>query len=104
MTRFAAASAALAVALLSAGAASASDYRVAYGDLDLASTTGAARFDLRVGRAARAACATGARLTDARCRDAFRAETMRLLPEARREDYARARDSRIVVRAPVDPR
>ncbi len=102
MIRFAA-SAALAVTLLSAGAASAADYRVAYGDLDLGSSAGAARFDLRVGRASRAACASGARLADARCRVAFRAETMRLLPEAHREDYARARAHGIVVRTPLDP-
>ncbi len=102
MIRFAAATAAIAVAVLSAGVASASEYRVAFGDLDLASSEGAARFDLRVGRAARAACATGSPLVDARCRSEFRAEATRLLPDGRREDYARARGGRIIVRIPAD--
>lgn len=102
MIRFAAATAAIAAAVLSAGAASASEYRVAYGDLDLSSSEGAARFDLRVGRAARAACATGSPLVDAQCRSQFRAEATRLLPDDRREDYARARGDRFVVRTPTD--
>lgn len=102
MIRFAAVTSAMAVAVLSAGAASASDYRVAFGDLDLATSEGAARFDLRVGRAARAACGTGSPLLDAACRTRFRAEPMRLLPDGRREDYARARAGRIVVRTSID--
>ena len=102
MNRFAAASAAVAVAVFSAGAVSASDYRIAFGDLDLGSDQGAARFDRRVDRAARAACLTGSPLDAARCRTAFRAESISLLPDAHRQDYARARSSRIVVRTPVD--
>ncbi|WP_428151542.1 UrcA family protein [Brevundimonas sp.] len=102
MIRFAAATAAIAVAVLSAGAATASEYRVAFGDLDLASSEGAARFDLRVDRAARAACATGSPLADSRCRTAFRSETMRLLPRTQSEDYARARSGPVVARTPVD--
>ncbi|WP_309628612.1 UrcA family protein [Brevundimonas sp.] len=102
MIRFVAATAAIAVAVLSAGAASASEFRVAYGDLDLASSEGAARFDLRVGRAARAACATGSPLADARCQGQFRAEATRLLPDGPRAEYARARGGRIVVRTPTD--
>ncbi|WP_298159314.1 UrcA family protein [Brevundimonas sp.] len=102
MIRIAAVTAAMAVAVLSAGAASASDYRVGFGDLDLATSEGAARFDRRVGRAARAACQTGSPLLEVRCRARFRSEAMRLLPDGRREDYARARGDRIVVRTPTD--
>lgn len=102
MIRFAAATAAIAVAVLSAGAASASEYRIAYGDLDLASSEGAARFNFRVGRAARAACATGSPLVDARCRSQFRAEATRLLPDGPRAEYARAQGGRTIVRTPTD--
>lgn len=104
MIRFAAATAAISVAVLSAGVASASEYRVAFGDLDLASREGAARFDLRVGRAARAACVSGSPLVDARCRSDFRAEATRLLPDGQRADYARARGDRFVVRTPTNQR
>lgn len=102
MNRLAAASAALAAAVLSAGAASASDYRIAFGDLDLGSAHGAARFEQRVDRFARAACETGAPLPDAQCVRRFRVEAMRQLPESLRQDYARARSARIVVRTPTD--
>lgn len=102
MIRLAAATAALAVAVLSAGAASASDYRLAFRDLDLGSARDAARFDIRVDRAARAACASASPLAAARCRRDFQSEVMRLLPEAHREDYARARGDRTVARTPVD--
>ena len=96
MIRLAAATAALAVTVLSAGAASASDYRLAFGDLDLGSARDAAD------RAARAACASGSPLSAARCRRDFQSEVMRLLPQAHREDYARTRTERIVARAPDD--
>ncbi len=99
MNRLAAASAAVAVAILSAGAASASDYRVQIGDLDFATTQGAATFDRRVRNVAQSACA-GSTLQQARCRADFRTEALRLLPRAHRDDYARARGDRIVVRTP----
>lgn len=104
MIRFAAASAAVAVAILSAGAASASDYRIAIGDLDLATAQGARAFDLRVRGMANTACISGSILDQARCRGAFREEALRQLPDARREDYARARSSRIAARTPTDVR
>ena len=94
MKAFAAAST-LALALVSAGAASAQDYRIAYGDLDLATSQGAARFDRRVSRAARGACQTGAPLADAQCTARFRAEALDGLPTAHRQDYARARGDRV---------
>ena len=92
MIRFAAVSAAVAVAVLSASAAAASDYRVAFGDLDLGSPAGASQFDRRLARAARSACATGSRTAEAECRAAFRSEVLGLLPAVRLQDYARARD------------
>ncbi len=87
--------------LLSAGAASAQDYRIVIGDLDLGSLAGAAAFDARVRDAADRACRFGAPLPDAACRARFRAEAMRQLPAARRDDYARARSSRVLAMVPV---
>lgn len=84
------------VALTCAGAAVAQDYPVAYGDLDLGTVEGARRFDQRVNDAARQACRLGAPLPDAQCMGRFRVEARRLLPESRRQDYARARSSRVV--------
>ncbi len=92
---------ALAALALSAGAASARDYRIAFGDLDLASVSGADAFDARVNRAARRACRASAPLTVHQCRDRFRAEAMRLLPGVHREDSARARGGRILAAVPV---
>ena len=87
--------------LLSAGAASAQDYRIVIRDLDLGSVAGAAQFDARVDEAADRACNLGAPMPDARCVRRFRAEAMRLLPAARRDDYARARSSRVMAMVPV---
>ncbi|WGM29807.1 UrcA family protein [Brevundimonas sp. NIBR11] len=99
MIRFAAASAALAVAILSAGAASAaSSYRIAIGDLDLSTPRGAATFDRRIRGLAETACLSGGPLDQARCRTDFRREAFNQLPQAYRDDYARARSSRVVVR------
>lgn len=92
---------ALAALALSAGAASAQDYRIAFGDLDLGSVAGADAFDARVNTAARRACRSGAPLSDYQCRVRFRAEAMRLLPGIRRDDYARARGGRILAAVPV---
>ncbi|MGV3578804.1 UrcA family protein [Brevundimonas sp.] len=102
MNRFAAASAAVAVALLSAGTASASEYRIRIGDLDLSTPQGASAFDRRVIGVANTACVAGTPLDQARCRRDFRIEALERLPVAHREDYARARDVRIVVRTPAD--
>ena len=93
-----AATAALAAAVLSAGAASASEYRVAIRDLDLGSIAGAARFDQRVERAAERACRSGAPLPEAKCVRRFRVEVMRQLPQTHRDDYARVRSERISAR------
>ena len=93
MIRFAAVSAAVAVALLSASAASAADYRVVFGDLNLASSEGVSRLDRRIDRVARTACLTGSLIARSQCRVAFRDEALGLLPDSRRQDYVRARDS-----------
>ena len=87
--------------LFTAGAASAQDYRIVIRDLDLGSVEGAAQFDARVNEAADRACNLGAPMPDAQCRNRFRAEAMRLLPAARRDDYARARSSRVMAMVPV---
>ncbi len=101
MTRLAFASAALAAALLSAGAAAASDHRIPIGDLDFATPQGAAAFDLRIRGFANTACISGTQLDQARCRRDFREEALRQLPAADREDYALARSARVVVRTPA---
>lgn len=97
-----AATAALVAVVLSAGAASASDYRIAIGDLDLSTPQGAAQFDQRVRRAGFALCTAGSPLDQAHCRREVRNEARGLLSAATREDYARARDAQVVVRTPAD--
>jgi UrcA family protein len=92
---------AFAALALSASAASAQDYRIAIGDLDLGSVSGADAFDARINAVARRACRTGAPLADHQCRARFRAEAMRVLPGARRDEYARARGGRILAAVPV---
>lgn len=92
---------ALAALALSAGAASAQDYRIAFGDLDLGSVAGADAFDARINVAARRACRGTAPLAEHQCRARFRAEAMTLLPSIRREDYARARGGRVLAAVPV---
>lgn len=93
MKTFAAVSA-CALTLLIAGTASAADYRVPFGDLDLASPQGAARFDRRVAQMARSACNGGSALHQARCVAQFRADARSGLPTDRRDDYARGRSDR----------
>lgn len=101
MNRLVAATAAVAVTLLAAGAASASDYRVAVGDLDLSSPQDAATFDRRIQGVANTACVSGTSMDQLRCRVAFRREVLSQLSDARRDDYARARNERVVVRTPA---
>ena len=103
MIRLAFASAALAAAVLSAGAASAAEWRVPIGDLDLSTPRGAATLDRRITGVAHGACVSGGALDQARCRVLFRREAMDNLPLSLRNDYARARSSRVVVRTPVAP-
>ena len=81
---------------LAAGAASAQDVRVRWGDLDLSSAAGAAAFDARVTAAASRACRgvkrPASRINDrAFCRTAFRDEAVRQLPGAVQVDYALSR-------------
>lgn len=94
------------VALLaSASVTHAQDYRINFGDLDLSTPEGAARFDARVQRQARDACSvTGSRLPNARCLSSFRAEAMSLLSERQRQDYARVRGETLSARTPSQPR
>lgn len=87
--------AALAVSL-AAGAASAQDAHIPWGDLDLSSAAGADAFDARVSAAAdrlcRGAKKPGSRINDrAFCRAAVRNEAVRQLPGAVQVDYALSR-------------
>ncbi|MFN3779499.1 MAG: UrcA family protein [Brevundimonas aurantiaca] len=94
-----------AVAVLSASSALAQDVRIPFGDLDLASTAGAAAFDARVDQAAERLCRdlvfTSSRITNRGvCRAAVRAEALRQLPRLHRVQYVRvSRDARPVLRA-----
>lgn len=81
---------------LAAGAASAQEARISWGDLDLSSAAGADAFDTRVEAAARKLCrrarAPGTLINDrAWCRAAVRAEAVRLLPGRVQVDYALSR-------------
>ena len=81
---------------LTAGAASAQEARVRWGDLDLSSAAGADAFDARVAAAARRMCRgakrPASRITDrAYCRTAFRDEAVRQLPGSAQVDYALSR-------------
>ena len=92
---------AAAAVTLTAGAASA-DERISLADLDLSRPAHAAIFDARVEQAAEALCRDarrpGSRLSDrAFCEAQVRAEVMRQLPAAAREDYAEARRTRVEV-------
>lgn len=95
MKTFASLAAALAVSL-AAGAASAQEARIGWGDLDLSSAAGADAFDARVEAAADRLCRgvkrPGSRINDrAFCRAAVRDEAVRLLPGAAQVDYALSR-------------
>ncbi|MCS6626385.1 UrcA family protein [Roseibacterium beibuensis] len=81
-----------AVLTLAAAPASASEVRIAWGDLDLATPAGAEIFDARVRAAARKLCRnlpmTAGR---AACQAAVRDEAVTLLPGAAQVDYALSR-------------
>ena len=81
------------LSLLACGSATAQDsrHRVRINDLDLATAEGADAFDARVQRAARSACQGLAPLAAIQCRTAVAREFENALPEARRDNYARAR-------------
>ena len=81
---------------LAAGAASAQEARIVWGDLDLSSAAGADAFDVRVSVAADRLCRgvrrPGSRISDrAFCRAAVRAEAVHLLPGAVQVDYSLSR-------------
>lgn len=81
---------------LAAGAASAQEARVQWGDLDLSSAAGADAFDARVAAAADRMCRgvkrPASRISDrAFCRAAVRDEAVRELPGAIQVDYALSR-------------
>lgn len=80
-------------ALFAADSASADDLRIRYGDLDLATATGAAALDARIARAAQSYCAPYIGVRKPECRQAVRAEVLRSLPDDARTDYARGRRS-----------
>ncbi|MFC7377815.1 UrcA family protein [Brevundimonas sp. GCM10030266] len=82
--------------LATAGAASAQEARIAFGDLNLATSTGAAAFDQRVDSAARGLCRgarrPGSNISDRTvCEAAVRREAVRQLPAALQVDYAASR-------------
>ncbi|WP_291833455.1 UrcA family protein [Brevundimonas sp.] len=81
--------------LLAAAPAAAQDsIRVSPNGLDLSTPAGAAAFDARVAAAARDACVTSSRRTpSAVCIRQIQREAIRQLPQARQDDYARARRS-----------
>jgi UrcA family protein len=86
--------AALAVAaLVGAGAASAETARIPFGDLNLATPSGAAAFDARIAVASHSMCKNAtrpaSRLNDsAHCAAAVRAEAVSQLPAQARAQYA----------------
>lgn len=82
--------------LTAAGAASAQDLRIPFGDLDLASTSGAAAFDARVETAARRYCREAYRpvsLVSGRvdCERAVRDEVLQKMPQHAQVRYAVSR-------------
>lgn len=88
--------AAVAAALLQASAASASEARVAFGDLTLGNRAGADQLDARINAAADRLCRYARRPNSrisnrAECRATVRAETLRQMPEAARAEYALGR-------------
>lgn len=90
---------AAAATALTAGAASAQE-RISLADLDLSRPAHTAIFEARIERAADALCRDarrpGSRLSDRDfCEARVRAEVMRQLPAAARDDYAAARATRI---------
>lgn len=79
--------------LATAGAASAQEARVRYGDLDLSSPAGAAAFDRRARDEGRRVCrAEAPGLVDLGCLRRVRAGAVDGLPEQQRTDYASARN------------
>ena len=91
MKTFASLVAALTVTL-AAGAASAQEARINWGDLDLSSAAGARAFDARVEATADQLCRSakrpGSRINDrAFCRAAVRSEAVRQLPATVQVDY-----------------
>lgn len=81
---------------LAAGAASAQEARIHWGDLDLSSAAGADAFDARVSAAADRMCRgvkrPASRINDrAFCRSAFRDEAVRQLPGSAQVDYVLSR-------------
>lgn len=82
-----------ALGLLTAAPAFAQDtVRVRVSDLDLSTRAGAVAFDARVAAEARSACLRGSRsIPNAICIQRVQREVLAQLPQARQDDYARAR-------------
>ncbi|MBL0969200.1 MAG: UrcA family protein [Brevundimonas sp.] len=82
-----------ALGLLTAAPAFAQDtVRVRVNDLDLSTRAGAVAFDARVAAEARTACLRGSRsIPNAICIQRVQREVLAQLPQARQDDYARAR-------------
>jgi UrcA family protein len=79
----------------------AGDHRVRIGDLDLSSANGAARFDERIERQARSACAGRPTLAGLQCRQTLERELRDALPAQQRQDYARGRTGRVLAMVPT---
>ena len=75
-----------------AGAASAQDGHLSYGDLDLSTKAGARTLDQRISGLSQEMCGGYGGLEFARCARRVRAEVMIQLQPAAREELARARD------------
>lgn len=82
----------------SAPAETPSSARVAFGDLNLASTAGAETLDARIARAAAETCraVSGASIAGrSDCQAAFRKEALARLPASARQDYAQSQARRM---------
>jgi UrcA family protein len=76
-------------AVLAASAASASDLRLSYGDLDLSTREGAARLDTRIRQLANQLCDNRTPVQRLSCRAGVREEALSNLPAQARTEYAR---------------
>ncbi|QTC91212.1 UrcA family protein [Brevundimonas goettingensis] len=76
------------------------DARVRIDDLDLSSANGAARFDERIERRARNACAGRPTIAGMQCRETLSRELRDALPAQQRQDYARGRSGRVLAMVP----
>jgi UrcA family protein len=77
------------------------DYRVRIDDLDLSSANGAARFDQRIEREARNACAGRPTISGLQCRQTLSRELRDALSAQQRQEYARGRSGQVLAMVPT---